>query len=250
MTAQDSFRRPARATIARRAAISDSNSSFFGKGRKVKHDPEHLRKTLYTGLICDVLDQLGRHNQALGGGFRTLDEDGALFGRAFTSIGTQVYEMPPNPLAAQCRVIDRIREGEVYVLATRGERNCAIFGELLATAIQAKKGVGALIDGNARDLRQLKEIGFPLFYRGPLPTTSKGRCEVTECQIPIYIDGVRINPGDYIFGDIDGVAIIPAELADVVFDEALVILGKENNVRQELLNGASLEDTYAKIGAI
>lgn len=216
----------------------------------MKHDPEHLKKTLYTGLVCDVLDHMGRRNQALGANFRMLEEDRTLFGRAFTSIGTQVYTMPPNPLTAQCKVIDQIKEGEVYVLATRGDKNCAIFGELLATAIQAKKGNGALIDGNARDLRQLKDIEFPLFYRGALPTTSKGRCEVTECGIPIVIDGVTINPGDYIFGDMDGVAVIPAELAEQVFDEALVILGKENNVRQELLNGASLEDTYAKIGAI
>ena len=216
----------------------------------MKHDPEYLKKTLYSGLICDVLDHLGHRNQALGVNFRALDSESVLFGRAFTSIGTQVYTMPPSPLTAQCKVIDQIREGEVYVLATRGERNCAIFGELLATAIQAKKGLGALIDGNARDLKQMKEMNFDLFYRGPLPTTSKGRCEVTECQVPIDIDGVRINPGDYIFGDMDGVAVIPGELAERVFDEALVILGKENNVREELLNGASLEDTYAKIGAI
>ncbi|MDR1536266.1 MAG: hypothetical protein LBU64_14455 [Planctomycetota bacterium] len=216
----------------------------------MKHDPGHLKKTLYTGLICDVLDHLGHRNQSLGGGFRGLGEDTVLFGKAFTSIGTQVYAMPANPLTAQCKVIDRISEGEIYVLATRGERNCAIFGELLATAIQAKKGAGALIDGMARDLRQLKRIGFPLFHKGSLPTTSKGRCEVTECQTPILIDGVAINPGDYIFADLDGVAVIPAALADQVFDEALVILGRENNVRAELLNGASLEDTYAKIGAI
>ena len=216
----------------------------------MKHDPEQLKKKLYTGLICDVLDHLGRRNQSLGAGFRGLGEETVMFGKAFTSIGSQVYTMPPNPLTAQCRVIDRISAGEVYVLAVRGDRNCAIFGELLATAIQAKRGAGALIDGNSRDLRQLKEIGFPLFYKGALPTTSKGRCEVTECQVPVVIDGVLINPGDYVFGDIDGVAIIPAALADQVFDEALIILGKENNVREQLLNGASLENTYAKIGAI
>ena len=216
----------------------------------MKHDPEFLKKTLYTGLICDVLDQKGYKNQALGNGFKGIFDETVLFGKAFTSIGTQVYTMPPNPLTAQCKVIDQISEGEIYVLATRGERNCAIFGELLATAIQAKKGNGALIDGMARDLKQLREMEFPLYYRGALPTTSKGRCEVTECQVPIVIDGVTIHPGDYIFGDLDGVAIIPAAIAEQVFDEALVILSKENNVRQELLNGASLEDTYAKIGAI
>ena len=216
----------------------------------MKHDPEHLKKTLYSGLICDVLDHMGYRNQFLSSAVKPLTEGTVLFGKAFTSIGTQVYTMPPNPLTAQCKVIDQISEGEIYVLSTRGDYNCAIFGELLATAIQAKKGVGALIDGMARDLKQLKDIDFPLFYRGALPSTSKGRCEVTECQVPIVIDGVTINPGDMVFGDIDGIVIIPSQLADQVFDEALVILGKENNVREELLNGASLEDTYAKIGAI
>ena len=216
----------------------------------MRHDPEHLRKNLYSGLVCDVLDHLGHRNQCLGHGLKPLGDDTVVFGKAFTSIGTQVYTMPPNPLTAQCKVIDRVSEGEIYVLATRGQYCCAIFGELLATAIQAKKGAGALIDGMARDLRQLKGIGFPLFYRGALPSTSKGRCEVTECQVPIVIDGVAINPGDYIFGDIDGVVVIPEKLADQTFDEALVVLAKENNVRGELLRGASLESTYAKIGAI
>jgi regulator of RNase E activity RraA len=83
-----------------------------------------------------------------------------------------------------------------------------------------------------------------------LPLTSKGRCEVNECKIPIKIDGVLIHPGDYVFADLDGVAIIPHDIAGEVFAKALEIVKKENNVRENLLKGATLAETYAKIGAI
>ena len=216
----------------------------------MEYTDEYIKETLYTAVLCDVMDQMGFDNQALGVQFRPLDPDVTLFGRAFTSIGTQVYTMPKDPLTAQCKVIDQISEGEVYVLATRGEYNCAVMGELLATAIQVKKGAGALIDGMARDLRQVKKIGFPLYYKGNLPLSSKGRCEINECKIPVKIDGVIIKPGDYIFADLDGVAIIPQGVADEVFAKAVEVVKKENNVRENLLNGATLADTYAKIGAI
>lgn len=216
----------------------------------MKYESEYIKENLYTAIICDVMDGMGYRNQSLGNGFRVLNPDTKLFGRAFTSIGTQVYTMPENPLVAQCKVIDQIKEGEVYILATRGSYNCAIMGELLATAITVKKGQGAIIDGMARDLSRMQQMNFPLFYKGVLPTTSKGRCEVTECQIPILIDGVLIRPGDYVFGDIDGVAIIPEDIAEEVFERALEIVLKENKVRESLLNGATLAETYAKIGAI
>ncbi|MDR1732214.1 MAG: RraA family protein [Synergistaceae bacterium] len=216
----------------------------------MEYTHEYLKNTLYTAILCDVMDQLGYKHQALGDQFRPLDPDVVLFGRAFTSIGTQVYSMPENPLTAQCKVIDQISEGEVYVLVTRGEYDCALMGELLATAIQVKKGAGALIDGRSRDLRKMKEMGFPLYYKGSLPLSSKGRCEVSECKIPIKIDGVLINPGDYIFADLDGVAIIPQDIAEEVFTKALEIVKKEDTVRENLLKGATLADTYAKIGAM
>ena len=80
-----------------------------------------------------------------------------------------------------------------------------MFGELFATAVQGRKGAGVLLDAYSRDMKALKEMDFPLFYRGKNPKTSKGRCEINECQIPVTIDGVTICPGDYIFGDVDGV---------------------------------------------
>ena len=158
--------------------------------------------------------------------------------------------MPEDPLTAQCKVVDQLGEGEIYVLVTRGNYNCAVFGELFATAVKARKGAGVLLDGYARDLKALKEMDFPVFFRGKNPKTSKGRCEINECQIPVTMDGVTIRPGDYIFGDIDGTVIIPKEIADEVLEKALETIKKENVVRSILQNGGTLQQAYAENGAI
>lgn len=213
-------------------------------------DLKELKAKLYSGLLCDVLDQMGCRNQVLSNKVFGLKDNTVIFGPAFTSIATEVYSMPPDPLMAQCRIVDQLNEGEIYVLATRGHYNCAVFGELFATAVLQKRGAGVLLDGYARDLTALKEMDFPLFYRGRDPKTSKGRCEINECGIPVMIDEVTIFPGDYIFGDIDGVTIIPKDIADKVIDQALETAEKEDAVRLRLQNGASLQKAYAEIGAI
>lgn len=214
------------------------------------YDLNEVKNSLYSGILCDVLDGLGYRNQALSNGIFGLTDETVIFGPAFTSIGTQVYSMPENPLIAQTRVVDQLGEGEIYVLVTRGEYNCAVFGELFATAVRQRKGAGVLLDAYARDIRELKKMDFPLFYRGKNPKTSKGRCEINECQIPVTMDGVTINPGDYIFGDIDGVVVIPKDLIDQVLDRAFALIQDENRVRDGLLNGDSLEKVYTEIGAI
>ena len=98
-------------------------------------DREYLKTHLYSGALSDVMDGMGYHNQTIGNSFMPLEPDTVIFGPAFTSIGTVVYSMPPDPLTAQCRVVDHLSEGEVYVLVTRGEKNCATFGELFATRV-------------------------------------------------------------------------------------------------------------------
>lgn len=215
-----------------------------------KYDKEFLKKHLYSGVISDVLDGMGYRNQTIGNHLMPLKEDTVIFGPAFTSIATVVYSMPENPLTAQCKVVDQLGEDEIYVLTMRGGYNCAVFGELFATAVKGRKGAGVLLDGYARDLKALKEMDFPLFYAGHDPRTSKGRAEINECQIPIIMDGVTINPGDIIFGDIDGVAIIPKDIAGEVIEKSIETMKNEDKVRESLQNGASLESVYSKHGTI
>lgn len=216
----------------------------------MKYTVEDIKSILYSGVICDVLDHMGYRNQAISGDIMPLTDDSVIFGPAFTSIGTQVYSMPEEPLTAQCKVVDQLGEDEIYVLVNRGEYTCAVFGELFANGVLGRKGAGVLLDGFARDIKQLKKMNFPLFYKGRDPRTSKGRCEINECQIPVLFDGVGINPGDYIFGDIDGVVIIPKDIVEEVLDQALATVKKEDEVRAGLQAGESLAQVYAAVGAI
>lgn len=216
----------------------------------MKYDVNQVKSELYSGVICDALDMRGLRHQALPADLAPLTDDTVIFGPAFTSIGTQVYSMPPDPLTAQCKVVDRLGKGEIYILVTRGEYTCAVFGELFATAVLQRGGAGVLLDGFARDVKVLKAMRFPLFYKGKDPRTSKGRCEINECQIPVSLGGVTINPGDYVFGDIDGVVVIPQKIVDEVLEQAFAMVEKENQVRSGLRGGASLQEVYSKIGAI
>ena len=214
----------------------------------MKYDLNEIKSKLYCGILSDVLDGMGYRNQALGGGIQGLTDDTVIFGPAFTSIGTQVYSMPENPLIAQTRVVDQLGEGEIYVLVTRGEYNCAVFGELFATAVRQRGGAGVLLDAYARDVRELKQMDFPLFYRGRNPRTSKGRCEINECQIPVVMDGVTIHPGDYIFGDIDGVVVIPRDIAYDVLLRAEEIVANEKKIFSWVENGESIDQITKKGG--
>jgi len=211
---------------------------------------DYLKEILYSGIICDVMDEMGYRNQALSNNIVGLNDKTVIIGPAFTSIGTEVYSMPKDPLTAQCKIVDQLEAGEIYVLATRGNYNCAVFGELFATAVKGRKVAGVLLDGYARDFKALKQMNFPLFYRGKNPKTSKGRSEINESQIPIIIDGVTIKPGDIIFGDIDGVVVIPKEIEEKVFGKALEKIERENKVRDELKCCKSLEEVYRDVGAI
>ena len=209
-----------------------------------------LMRTLYSGIICDVLDEMGYRNQALGCNIRPVTEDVVLLGKAFTAIGISVTAMPKVPFKFQLKSLDALSEGEIYVITTMGSSKAAFWGELLSTAVMAKNGTGALIDGMARDIKQIKEMKFPLFSKGYMPTTSKGRLEVIDYQIPIEIDGVRINPGDTIFGDVDGVVVIPKEIESKVFEVSLEKINLETDVRERILKGESLSQVYEDLGIL
>lgn len=216
----------------------------------MKHDISKIKKDLYSAVISDVLDIMGYHNQAFDSGLHPLFDDTVIAGKAFTSIGTEVYSAPEHPLIAQCKVVDQLKEGEVFLLQTRGNYNCALFGELFATNVTRRGTAGVILDGDARDIKELQKMHFPIFFRERNPRTSKGRCEINECQIPIKMRGVTINPGDFIFADADGVVVIPEKLIDEVLDEAYKVVEKENDSREKIKNGATMEEIYSNGGAL
>ena len=132
----------------------------------MKYTVEDIKSILYSRVICDVLDHMGYRNQAISGDIMPLTDDSVIFGPAFTSIGTQVYSMPEEPLTAQCKVVDQLGEDEIYVLVNRGEYTCAVFGELFANGVLGRKGAGVLLDGFCQRYKTAKENEFSVILQG------------------------------------------------------------------------------------
>jgi regulator of RNase E activity RraA len=109
---------------------------------------------------------------------------------------------------------------------------------------------GAVMDGMVRDIRNVRELGFPVFAGGIAPLDSRGRGKVIETDVPIECGGVRIRPGDILFGDADGCVVIPHEIEEAVVTAARIKLSGENKSQEALLNGRLLADVYDEFGVL
>lgn len=212
-----------------------------------------LKATLYTAVLSDVLDGLGHMNQAMRPFVRPLDDTLVLMGRARTGSYTPTYsvEEGENPYELEMRLLDDLKPGEVPVLGCGGPtERIAPWGELLTTATIARGGVGCVTDGLVRDVRMIRRLQLPVFHGGIGPLDSRGRGRMVEMDRPVECAGVTVRSGDVIFGDVDGVVVIPKEIEDRVFAEALEKVKAENHTRDELRAGSYLADVYAKYGVL
>ncbi len=208
-----------------------------------------LAEKLYTAVISDALDDLGHPNQALRPFVRPLDEAHTLFGRVRTGLYAKTYEVAPgaNPYELEIKLMDDLKPGEIPVLACDGPTDrIAPWGELLTTAAITRGAAGCVTDGLVRDVRQIRAANFPVFHGGIGPLDSKGRGMDTTVEIA----GARARSGDIAFGDVDGIVVIPKDIADDVFERALDKVTRENHTRDELRAGSLLADVYAKYGTL
>jgi regulator of RNase E activity RraA len=146
--------------------------------------------------------------------------------------------------------IDELKSGEVLVVTTNGDQGSALWGELLSTACRARGAVGAVIDGLTRDATRILAMDFPVFATGYSPLDSKGRIDGIGRGQPIRIGPCLVRPGDWVFGDIDGVVVVPIELADRAFARALEKVTGENKVREELARGRSVREVFEQYGIL
>lgn len=207
---------------------------------------------LYTGVISDVLDSLGKMHHALPPRIRPLDETLVLFGRARTALYMPVYHVEPgtNPYELEIALIDSLEEGDVPVMACAQEERIAPWGELLTTASKARSAAGCVTDGLVRDVRLIREMQFPVFASGIGPLDSKGRGEVRAIDVPVECAGVPVSPGDWIFGDVDGVCVIPQALTEETVTLAMQKVQDENTVRAELAAGEPLSVVFERHGIL
>lgn len=214
---------------------------------------EELKTVLYTAVLSDVLDSLGFTRQAMRPFVRPLDDNSILCGRARTGLFSPVYAVSEseNPYELEIALLDDLRPGDVAVFACNGPTDrIAPWGELLTTAAMQRQAAGCVTDGLVRDVRHIRKQGFPLFHGGIGPLDSRGRGKMTAMDTPVECAGAPVVTGDLVFGDVDGVVIIPARMEQQVIEIALEKVKGENSTRDELLRGAYLRDVYAKYGIL
>jgi 4-hydroxy-4-methyl-2-oxoglutarate aldolase len=211
-----------------------------------------LADKLFCSVISDCLDQAGARHQALPPRIRPLDESLVMVGRARTGLYMDVYSVTPgeNPYALEIALIDSLKPGEIPVFACGASGRVAPWGELLSTAAKVRGAAGALMDGAVRDIKAIRAMKFPVFHGGIAPLDSKGRGVVKAIDVPIECAGVAVSPGDLIFGDADGVVVVPQSLEADVLKLAFNKIAGERNTLRDLQAGESLAAVFAKYGIL
>jgi regulator of RNase E activity RraA len=211
-----------------------------------------LRAKLFTSVLSDCLDAAGYRNQAMQARIRPLDDALVLCGRARTAAYMDVYDAPEgeNPYELEIRLIDDLKRDEVPLFSCGGTGRIAPWGELLSTAAKARGAAGVVMDGLTRDVRQIREMRFPVFAGGIGPLDSKGRGKILAIDVPVDVGGVRACPGDLVFGDADGVVVVPREAEDRVIAAALEKVSGENATREALARGEKLADVFKRHGIL
>jgi regulator of RNase E activity RraA len=208
---------------------------------------------LNAAILSDVLDSLGLMGQAMKPFVRPLDDSKLMVGRARTGLYMPVFEVRPgeNPYAVEIALVDDLQPGEVVVLACHGPtERIAPWGELLSTAASVRGATGCVTDGLVRDIQAIRAMGFPVFHGGIGPLDTKGRARMVELDVPVQCGGVRVEPGDIVLGDADGVVVVPRAREREVVDLALAKVRGEHATRQALLAGESLGSVFARIGIL
>ncbi|MBL8702450.1 MAG: RraA family protein [Alphaproteobacteria bacterium] len=209
------------------------------------------RKHLFVAVVSDTLDALGHTQQAFAPGIRPLDDALTFLGRARTGMYREMFHVQPgNPYELEIKLIDDLKKGEVCVLACSGNPRIAPWGELLSTASMARGAAACVTDGLVRDIRAIRKMKFPVFAGGIGPLDSKGRGIVAEIDVPVELAGVRVLPGDLVFGDADGIVVIPQRIEAKVLTKALEKVLGEHKTLAALKKGEKLADVFKRYGVL
>jgi regulator of RNase E activity RraA len=210
---------------------------------------ELMRTRLYTAIVGDILDVKGRWHQFLPPQCQPLRPDMRVAGRAMTVLYADVFEEPDQPFGLMLEALDSLKANEIYV-AAGSSHPYALWGELMSTAARARGGTGAVVAGPIRDTNGILAMNFPVFCHGRYAQDIRVRGKAIAHHVPLEIGGVRVRPGDIIFGDIDGVLVVPRELEAEVITEALERARKERKARDELARGRLATDVFNEYGIL
>jgi len=217
------------------------------------HDLCERYRRLYVSAVCDALFHLGMEERVLPSTLRPLDPEARIVGEAFTVEGHDIprvgWEEGIERMRPYLEVFERLTPDSVLVSTTPGG-TVGHFGELTANSARAHGCVGAIVDGNLRDIEGLRAIGFQVFYRDLSPLNGIGRWELVATQQPIAIGRVVVHPGDIVVAEFDGILVVPRADAVTVLERAEEIVGGEGRVRDEVQAGSSPWSSFERHGYI
>jgi regulator of RNase E activity RraA len=217
-----------------------------------------VRRDLFTAVVGDVMDSMGLLRQFLPPHIKPLRDDMVVVGRAMTvleadvfteSHGTSDAGSMSEPFGLMFRALDDLKAGEVYICAGASPRY-ALWGELMSMRAMKLGAAGAVVDGYHRDTRGIIQLGFPAFSYGGYAQDQAPRGKVIDFRVPLEIGGVRMMPGDIVFGDLDGVCVVPRAAEEEVLRKAMEKVQKENLVGQAIEDGMSAQEAFKKFGVM
>lgn len=215
-----------------------------------------MRTELFTAVVGDVMDKIGLQTQFLPPYLNVLDRGMIIAGRAMTVLEADVFDEiasgGANPLMAKpfglmFEALDSLTQNDVYI-CTGSSPEYALWGGLMSTRALHLGAAGAVLDGYVRDSKEILELGLPVASRGCYAQDQGPRGKVLDYNVPLTIGGVRINPGEIIFGDCDGVLSVPRDQEVAIIDAALEKVRGESAVRKALENGMSTVEAFETFG--
>jgi regulator of RNase E activity RraA len=214
------------------------------------------KKELFTALVGDVLDKLGYYHQFLSPQCKPIVNSMIVIGRAMPVLEADVFaeqvENTNNPLMEKpfgimFEALDSLQKNQVYICSGSSHRY-ALWGGLMSTRALRLGAAGAVMDGFSRDTNEVEKLGFPTFSFGTYAQDQGPRGKVIDYRVPIEFNGVRVNPGDIIYGDRDGVLIVPQKAEKEAFEGAIEKARGEQSVKKALEAGMGAVEAFKKFG--
>ena len=217
------------------------------------------RQKLFPAVVGDILDAMGFTRQFLPPGVRALQPDMVVIGRAMPvieadylvdpSVASSNNTLLAKPFGLLFRALDDLRRDEVYVASGASPRY-ALFGELMATRARHLDAAGAVVNGPHRDTNGILRLGFPTFSTGSYAQDQGVRGKVVDWRVTIEVEGVRVRPGDLVFGDLDGVLVVPREAEEEAFRRAFEKVETEDRVRLAIEGGMPTAEAFETFGVM
>lgn len=208
-----------------------------------------VRRHLYTPVVGDILDQVGRYRQFLPPQIRPLEPSMIVVGRAMPVVIGDVHGAQRKPFGRLTEALDQLQPQEVFLAAT-GRAQCAAWGEILTATARTRGAAGAVVDAYHRDTPKVLAQEWPVFSRGAYAQDAGVRAAVTDYRLPVQIGQVSVTPGDLVIGDRDGVVVVPHEVEDEVLERALRKATTESLVRRAIESGMTSTDALATYGVL